>query len=63
LNIVVENGRDLVNGDSRIMVGTGTQRTSLEQNNRSFGELNVEPIGTLNKHGIYDRYIYYIFPF
>jgi hypothetical protein len=52
LAIVVENGHDLANGGSGIIVGTGTQR--MEQMNRSLVELNLnaEPIGILGEHGI-----------
>ena len=69
LVIVVENGHGLANGDSGIIVGTGTQGTSMVQVNRSFCELNlnVEPIGTLSEHGMlsfshtYGRYFFTIF--
>jgi hypothetical protein len=53
----------LANGDRGNIIGTRTEGTSMEQNNRSFGELdlNVEPIGALDEHGIYARYLSTVF--
>jgi hypothetical protein len=54
LAIVVENSHGSTNGDNGIIAGTGIQGNNMEQNNRSFGELdlNVEPIGTIHEDGI-----------
>jgi hypothetical protein len=55
----------LANGDKENIIGTRTEGTSMEQNNRSFGELdlNVEPIEALDEHGIYARYLSTVFFF
>jgi hypothetical protein len=59
LAIVAVDTHGCANVDGGIIVGTGTQGPNMEQNKRSFGELdlNVEPTGTLNDNGNFARYL------